>query len=152
MVAFRGRGAELLLPPTNSVDLAQACLAELPTGGRTPLGHGLQLGVATLDRQRGLGREVLPLLVVVSDGRANVPLFGGDPLDELWTIGAEIQRRRLHTILVDAAVVKARFGFAAEAARALGAAYIPIDQLAAGSLAGAARRAAAAAWQRWGRA
>jgi magnesium chelatase subunit D len=152
MVAFRGRGAELLLPPTNSVDLAQACLAELPTGGRTPLGHGLQLGVATLDRQRDLGREVLPLLVVVSDGRANVPLFGGDPLDELWTIGAEIQRRRLHTIVVDAAVVKARFGFAAEAARALGADYIPIDQLAAGSLAGAARGAAAAAWQRWGRA
>jgi magnesium chelatase subunit D len=152
MIAFRGREAQLLLPPTNSVDLAQACLAELPTGGRTPLGHGLQLGLATLERHRDQGRDVLPLLVVVSDGRANVPLFGGDPLDELWSIGAELQRRRLHTILVDAEAGKTRFGFAAQAARALGASYLPIDELAASSLAGAARGAVANARQRWGRA
>ena len=152
LVSFRGRGAELLLPPTNSVDLARSCLELLPTGGRTPLGHGLQLGLATVERQLRASRDALPLLVVVSDGRANVPLHDGDPLDELWGIGAELERRRVHTILVDAEAGKVKLGFAVEAARALGAQYLPIADLAAGSLAGAARGGANAAWQRWGRA
>ena len=52
LIAFRGRGAELLLPPTNSVDLAEARLRALPTGGRTPLAHGLDLARQTLDRHR----------------------------------------------------------------------------------------------------
>jgi magnesium chelatase subunit D len=152
MVGFRGRGAELLLPPTNSVDLARACLDVLPTGGRTPLGHGLQLGLATVERHLRNSRDALPLMVVVSDGRANVSLNGGDPLDELWGLGAELQRRRVHTVLVDAEEGKVRFGFAVEAARALGASYLPIGELAAGSLAGVARRGVNAAWSRWGRA
>ena len=152
LVAFRGREAELLLPPTNSVDLAEACLEILPTGGRTPLGHGLQLGLATVERYMAQRRDALPLLVVVSDGRANVPLRGGDPLDELQQIGAELQQRRVHTVMIDAEQGKVKLGFAAEVATALGASYLPIGELAAAPLAGAARGAAAAAWRRWGRA
>ena len=152
LVVFRGRGAELLLPPTSSVELARSYLEVLPTGGRTPLGHGLQLGLATIERYLRGSRDALPLMVVVSDGRANVPLHGGDPLDELWGIGAEIGRRRVHTLLVDAEAGKVKLGFGADAARALGAAYCPIGDLAADGLAGAARHGADVAWRRWGRA
>lgn len=152
MIAFRGRSAELLLPPTNSVELAQARLDALPTGGRTPLGHGVQLGLATIERYVRQRRDALPLLVLVSDGRANVPLAGGDPFDELRGLGAELQRRRIHTVVIDAEESKVRFGFAGEVARALGARYVPIAELQAQTLARAARGAAEHAWQRWGRA
>jgi magnesium chelatase subunit D len=152
LVAFRGKGAELLLPPTNSVDLAQKCLAALPTGGRTPLGHGLQLGLATVERHLTHSRDALPLMVLVSDGRANVPLQAGDPLDELQGLGVALRRRRVHTVVVDAEESKVRFGFAAQVARTLGASYLAIGDLAARPLARAAWGAADAAWRQWGRA
>jgi magnesium chelatase subunit D len=150
LIAFRGDGADLLLPPTNSVDLAQSCLAELPTGGRTPLGHGLQLGLVTVERHRTHSRDALPLLLLVSDGRANVSLYGGDPLSELYSLGAELQRHRVHTLLVDADDGKVNFGFGPEVASALGAGYLPVGELASAPLAGAARGGADAAWARWG--
>jgi magnesium chelatase subunit D len=87
------------------------------------------------------------LLVLVSDGRANVSLHGGDPLEELPALGVELARQRVHTVVVDTDESKVRLGFAAEVARALSADYLPITQLAAGTLAGATR---AAAWRRGG--
>ena len=47
MISFRGSGAQVMLPPTGSVDRAQVCLQEMPTGGRTPLGQGLFEGAGT---------------------------------------------------------------------------------------------------------
>jgi magnesium chelatase subunit D len=139
LIAFRGRRAELLLPPTNSVDLAHRQLVSLPTGGRTPLGHGLQLGLATIERHLALRRDVLPLLVLVSDGRANVSLGGGPPMAELPLLGEALRRSQVQTLVVDADQSKVRFGFAAQVAAALGATHLTVDQLAAGTLAGAAR-------------
>ena len=48
LIAFRGRSAELVLPPTNRLDLAYARLRDLPTGGRTPLAAALRLALDTL--------------------------------------------------------------------------------------------------------
>lgn len=74
LIAFRGAGAELLLPPTRSLTRARRSLAELPGGGGTPLAAGLDAarGVAEAARQRGR----TPQLVVLTDGRANIALSG----------------------------------------------------------------------------
>ena len=79
LVAFRGDGAEVLLRPTGSVEVARTRLADLPTGGRTPLAAGIDtaLDVATSPADRGSGQR--PLLVLVSDGRATAAL-DGDPV------------------------------------------------------------------------
>ncbi len=69
LVCFRGAGAELLLPPTSSVDAAARRLAALPSGGRTPLAAGLAEAHATLRRERLRDPRRRPLLVVVTDGR-----------------------------------------------------------------------------------
>lgn len=74
MVAFRGRGADILLPPTRSLVRAKRRLAGLPGGGGTPLAAGL-------DRARELALSVLreggtPVVVVLTDGRANVSRAG----------------------------------------------------------------------------
>ena len=74
LVAFRGRGAELLLPPTRSLTRAKRALGELPGGGGTPLAAGLD-AVGELAATVGR-RGATPVVVVLSDGRANVARDG----------------------------------------------------------------------------
>ncbi len=133
LIAFRGQGAELLAPPTNSVELAERRLRRLPTGGRTPLAAGLALAEQVLARHSG-GREAPePLLVLVTDGRANV---GEDPA---------IPARRLAALGIPGLVLDSEQGFvkmgkARELAQALGALYVPLDELSAGSIRAQVRR------------
>ncbi len=74
LLAFRGAGAELLLPPTGALARARRCLAALPGGGPTPIAAGLDAAaqLAASLRRRGAA----PLLVVLTDGRANIARDG----------------------------------------------------------------------------
>ena len=139
LIAFRGAQAELLLPPTSSVDLAERRLQSLPTGGRTPLGHALQLGLLSFERHRANHREDVPLLLVVSDGRANVSVGGGDPTAELLGLAGEIRARGIGSVVVDTETGHMRVGVCQPLSEALGATYLPLEQLRAGELVTAAR-------------
>jgi magnesium chelatase subunit D len=75
LIAFRGDGAETLLPPTRSLVAAKRRLAALPGGGATPLAAGLAEALALARQMRGRGLD--PALVLMTDGRPNVAL-GGD--------------------------------------------------------------------------
>jgi magnesium chelatase subunit D len=70
MITFSGSAARVLLPPTSSVEAAAARLADLPTGGRTPLAAGLLRAHEVLRTERLRDPDRRPLLVVVTDGRA----------------------------------------------------------------------------------
>ena len=74
VVAFRGEGAEVLLPPTRSLARAKRSLAGLPGGGGTPLAAGIDAARAVCEsvRQRG----ATPLVVMLTDGRANIAADG----------------------------------------------------------------------------
>lgn len=74
LVAFRGVGAELVLPPTRSLVRARRTLAELPGGGGTPLAAGLALALRVGESAVARGRT--PFLVVMTDGRANIAADG----------------------------------------------------------------------------
>jgi magnesium chelatase subunit D len=74
MVSFRGQDASILLPPTSSVELAQQYLANMVTGGRTPLAAGLAKVHELLARSRHRDHDLQPLLVLLTDGRANASL------------------------------------------------------------------------------
>jgi magnesium chelatase subunit D len=74
VVAFRGGGAELLLPPTRALARAKRSLAGLPGGGGTPLAAGLQAAFVLADAARRRGESAG--LVLLTDGRANVALDG----------------------------------------------------------------------------
>jgi magnesium chelatase subunit D len=76
MVAFRGADATVVLPPTNSVDLASRQLERLPTGGKTPLGLGLLEALQLIRSELRRDPSVCPLMILVTDGKANV---GVDP-------------------------------------------------------------------------
>jgi magnesium chelatase subunit D len=74
LIAFRGAGAETLLPPTAALARARRALASLPGGGPTPLSAGLTaaLRLADAERRRGLS----PFLVLLTDGGANIAADG----------------------------------------------------------------------------
>ena len=75
LIAFRGEGADLLLPPTRSLARARKQLAELAGGGATPLAAGLEAAAMLGVAERAKGRT--PLLVFMTDGRGNIALDGG---------------------------------------------------------------------------
>lgn len=136
VVAFRGQQAELLLAPTRSVDLAEQRLRELPTGGRTPLPHALQLALEALQRADGCGMPLPPLLVILTDGRANVPLAaGGDPWREALALADALAERRTPALVIDTEQGYLRLGRAAQLAQALGADCLTLEELSADSLA-----------------
>lgn len=80
LVAFGGSGSRELLPPTSSVEVARRMLAELPTGGKTPLAAGLVSLAAVLERELAADPKLTPLAIIMTDGRPNVPLAAGQGL------------------------------------------------------------------------
>ncbi|MEM1111880.1 MAG: magnesium chelatase ATPase subunit D [Pseudomonadota bacterium] len=127
LIAFRGGEAELLLAPTQSVELAKRALDVLPTGGGTPLASALLLAddVAQQAASRGIFQTVLVLL---TDGRANIALKEGeDAQQELQKIGAYIAESSLQVIVVDTKRNYLSRGEASDLATWLGAeyAYLP---------------------------
>ncbi|MFE7381165.1 putative cobaltochelatase [Streptomyces zhihengii] len=136
LITFRGRGAEVALPPTSSVDTAAARLQSLPTGGRTPLAEGLLTAHETLRIERLRDPSRRPLLVIVTDGRAT---GAGD------AFGQALRAARLHAAEGTAAVVVdcesgyVRLGLAGTLAGELGGTAVTLDELRADAIAGLVR-------------
>jgi len=137
LIAFRAGGAELLLPPTGSAELAETRLSALPTGGRTPLAHGLRLAREVFDRPEGRGGAAL--LVVISDGRANVPIAAGDPLADAYEQARFLRTDGVQALVLDSEAGALRLGLAARLATELGAACHPLVPLDAGDVAATVR-------------
>jgi magnesium chelatase subunit D len=74
VIAFRGAQAQTLLPATRSLLRAKKALASLPGGGGTPI--ALAIKHATEQAQALQRQGITPLLVMLSDGKANVTIEG----------------------------------------------------------------------------
>ena len=152
LIAFRGTTAKVLLPPTSSVDLAQLRLNEMPTGGRTPLSHGLLMALQVVEAEKMKERNVIPLLVVMSDGRANVamgrpdafPQSGGLsgnnlPMAQAIAIASTIKEQRIPSVVIDTETGFLRLGLVGPLAEAMDAPCIKLEDLQSDSLADAIR-------------
>lgn len=136
VIAFRGQDAQLLLAPTRSVDLAEQSLRELPTGGRTPLPDALVMVMGVLDDAKAAGNTKPPLLVLMTDGKANVSLVDvGDPWQEALELAEMLAERRVPTLVIDTETGYTRLGRAARLADRLGAECLTLEELSADNLA-----------------
>ncbi|MCD8509864.1 MAG: VWA domain-containing protein [Bacillus sp. (in: Bacteria)] len=129
MIAFRKDSAELVLDITRSVDLAQKKMKELPTGGKTPLAHGLYLGYERLRKALIKDPEILPILIVVTDGKANHSMGGTDPVKEAIQIAHHIAETGVQSLVIDIENGFINLGIAKEIAKALNADYYKLDEL-----------------------
>jgi magnesium chelatase subunit D len=129
LVAFRGTGAEVLLPPTRSVELARTCLRSLPTGGKTPLARGLLKGLEVIERERMIHQDVLPLMILVSDGKANIGMGSGLPFDEARLAAARIREAHIPSVVIDPEQGFLQFGMAEHISSEMGGKYLKIGDL-----------------------
>jgi magnesium chelatase subunit D len=133
VIAFAGRQAKLLLPPTQCSERAEDLIVAMETGGRTPLPSALRLVstvVAALKEKDGE-----PLLVLLSDGKANVSLTeGGDAWQETLDHAGKLREQKLATIVIDTESGYIRIGRAKELADRLNGEYVNMSNISAESL------------------
>ena len=101
LIVFQKDRATLVLPPTNSVLLAQRALADIPVGGKTPLSAGLTTAYQVLKREKTLHPDVLPLLIILTDGAGNVSLEGGSPQAEAHKMADQIASEDIRTVVIN---------------------------------------------------
>jgi magnesium chelatase subunit D len=120
LITFGGTGAQLALAPTRSVVVAARRLADLPIGGTTPLAAGLDLAGRVVASARRREPGVSPLVVLLTDGRGNVPLRpGGNPEAEGLSLARRLGQEDVTGLVIDTEGGPIRLG----RARALAAAW-----------------------------
>jgi magnesium chelatase subunit D len=132
MIVLRELSARVLFGPTASTQLARARLEKLPTGGKTPLAAGLAKAWQVVTRQLRRDAEVEPVVVIVSDCRANVGSRPGHAsiLAELDRIGEAMHaERRLRVVLLDATEPGKNDWHAQRLGRVSGAAMLKVHRL-----------------------
>ncbi|MFQ6398177.1 magnesium chelatase subunit D family protein [Nocardia sp. KC 131] len=132
VITVRGQEAELVLPPTSSVDIAVRRLSGMRTGGKTPLASGLMKAREVVHRERVRDPRRRPMLVLLTDGRAT---GGTDPLPRARTAASMLANEAVTSIVVDCERGMIRLGLAADLARNLRAGYLQLGELTGDSVA-----------------
>ena len=139
LIAFRKESAEVLLPFTRSVERAERLLASMPTGGKTPLAHGLRMAYTMCDRLLRAHRAERIQIIYITDGRAT----SGDSEDPV----AESKQwaRILGTLPVDCIVIDTETGFiklglAKELCKLMNGSYYAMDTITADRILRVSRR------------
>lgn len=134
LVSFQRDYATLLLPLTNSVELAQKQLRDMPTGGKTPLSRGMMLGYELLARAKRQDAEVLPLMVLLTDGQANVAMGDLPPQTEAYELAKFIASQEIYSVVIDTEHPVFERGLARKLAEYLKGSYYRLDDLREGGL------------------
>lgn len=127
-VAVAGNKATVLLQPTSSVELAARHLRNLPTEGKTPLSDGLYQGLQVMKTQLWKNRNIIPVMVLVSDGRGNVPLIE-DVKQEIISLAGEIRKQGINLVVIDTDDGFLKLGYSKEIAEAGGGQYYRLNEL-----------------------
>ena len=130
LITFGRGGARLALPPTRSVQVAARCLDDLPIGGATPLAAALELTLRVVGSARRREPGVWPLVVLLTDGRGNLPLGpGGHPLREALGLAARLGAEGVDGLVVDTETGPVLLGQARALAESWGAKRSTLEEL-----------------------
>jgi len=128
-IAFRGESSEILLPPTNNIDLAEKALAKLPTGGKTPLPHALLTALNLVKSEKEVcSKNIKPIIVLITDGKANVSL-GGKIREEIIGISRKIKENNIHLAVIDVSEDPYTPNYISDIIEAANAKHIKIENL-----------------------
>ena len=128
LMVFRGDGTDIVMPFTGSIKGVENALSEVPTGGRTPLARAL------IDATEMLRTRESALVIVFTDGRANVSICGGDPWEESLAACEALRDACAGAVVIDCEPGPIVLGRARQLAAALGAECIALSALEGGDL------------------
>ena len=132
MIVFRKEKAEVVLPPTSSVENASKRLREIPVGGKTPLAAGLLEAYKLIKRVMFKSPQTRFLVMLITDGRANQSISEEPVGEEMEKISQLLRELRFTDYIVVDTEDKSRFiktDFAREVASKIGADYYTINNL-----------------------
>ena len=134
LIVFHKNNANLVLPPTNSVQLARKALSDIAVGGKTPLSAGLLMAYEVFRREANLHPDVMPLMILLTDGAGNVSMSDLPPQEEAHRIAELIQRSEIRSVVINMEHVAFDQGLARLLAEKLGAPCHALEDLRADTL------------------
>jgi magnesium chelatase subunit D len=141
VIAFRGKSAEILLPPTRSLVRAKRSLSGLPGGGGTPLASAIDAAAALADEIKRKGQT--PVIVLLTDGRANVARDGSGgrekAMADALSSAARLRLCQAAVLLIDTSPQPQ--STALQLAHAMTARYLPLPHAGANAMSQAVRSA-----------
>lgn len=101
LVVFQKNDARIVLPPTNSVELARRALTDIPVGGKTPLSAGLQTAYEVITRELRKTPDLMPLMVLLTDGAGNVSMMNLLPQEEAYRIAEMFPQAHIRSVVIN---------------------------------------------------
>lgn len=140
LIVFQKDRALSVLPPTNSVELAQRALADIPVGGKTPLSAGLHLALETVQQDRLAHPDCMPLMILLTDGAGNVSMSNLSPQEEAHRIADRFRETQIRSLVINMEHAAFDQGLARKLADRLGAPCYTVQDLRAEHLYRAVRQ------------
>jgi len=134
MIVFQRERARVVLPPTNSVELAEKALKDIPVGGKTPLSSGLFLAYNVITAARRRDPETKPIMVLLTDGAGNVSMTGMPAQEEAMRMAELFKHGNIRTVTINMEHEAFDRGLAKKLAKALGGPLYNLPDLRADSL------------------
>ncbi len=134
LIVFQRDDARVVLPPTSSVELAQVALRDIPVGGKTPLSAGLLAAYRVCTAAQRRNPEVMPLIIILTDGAGNVSVTGLPPQEEAARMADMIHQNHFRTVVINMEHPAFDRGLAQQLADALGGPCYTLPELKAEAL------------------
>lgn len=139
LIAFRKESAEVLLPFTRSVERAERLLASMPTGGKTPLAHGLRMAYTMCDRLLRAHQAERIQIICITDGRATSG-DSEDPVAESKQWALILGTLPVDCIVIDTETGFIKLGLAKELCKLMNGSYYAMDTISADRILRVSRR------------
>ena len=101
LIVFNKNDANLVLPPTNSVQLAKQALADIAVGGKTPLSAGLMMAYEVFRKESYTHPDVMPMMILLTDGAGNVSMSDLPPQKEAHQIADLIREMGVRSVVIN---------------------------------------------------
>jgi magnesium chelatase subunit D len=134
LVVFQREEARVVLPPTSSVELAQQALRDIPVGGKTPLSAGLLAALRICTAAQRRNPEIMPLIIILTDGAGNVSVTGMPPQEEAARMADMIHQGHLRSVVINMEHPAFDRGLAQQLANTLGGPCYTLPELKAEAL------------------
>jgi magnesium chelatase subunit D len=135
LVTFREQSAAVILRPTSSIELAKKAFQSLAIGGTTPVSKGMLTAYELIQRELQKDRGLLPVLILITDGNANVSMGDMDPSKEAILVAEMIRVKKIRSIVLGTGGQGwhmpdgSLFAPAQELAVAMGGEFYPMDEI-----------------------